>query len=204
MLNMLINAAFAVGLSVNCAVTGFSDIIVPFKKKNRSHNSKLRLDSFVHDQTAAVAARLKMGYMHCSFNGCGCFAAYNAALLKGKRVNPVDIIKYYENLGGIVLDGLLGVNPLAVSNVLKRIGFDARIHNFPKDLDKLAAASETAIIVYAHKQGMHFVAVQHTEGAYRVYNEHVGATAYRQYPSLNKWLKNTANYLFAVSLIQVF
>jgi hypothetical protein len=114
-----------------------------------------------------------MGYFTGDYNGCGWVATYNAAELLGIPQIPADIIQYYEKSGGTILDGLFGVNPLALEKYFsqpefKDAGITAEMKNLPKSVDDLVKNSDIAIINYMHDSGMHYITVEYSDGIYGV------------------------------------
>ena len=126
-----------------------------------------------------------------SYNGCAWIATYNAALLLGERYHPADIIKYYETRGGSLVNGVFGVNPVAIRALFGAQGFETAMHNLPSSVDNHIRNSTVSILTFAHPDAAHTVAVYYANGVFHVFNEpETGSTYYRAggLTSVDAWL----------------
>ena len=166
----LADALLGIGISISAVVSGASDIFDPYVDENYEFNSGFTFGGFIHNQNSGDAANLKMGYYTGDYNGCGWVATYNTGVLLGKDFQPADIIKYYDSRGGALVDGMFGVNPLAIQLYLKDQGIEANLHNLPSEVDSRIKDSKVSILMYFHGTGGHYITIQHVNGTYYAYN----------------------------------
>jgi hypothetical protein len=193
------SAVMGSGIGLSGIISGVTNIFVPFVRNNYDFNSQFVFNDFIHGQGLGDAAKMKMGHFEGWYNGCGWISVYNASLLIGKSFQPADIIRYFDGQGGTLINGAFGINPLSAQIFLRQQGIDADIYNLPQVIDDRIKESTASILLYAHRNGAHYVMIEYVNGEFLVYNERPGDKEPRPYPSIEDWLNGKRN--MAISLI---
>jgi len=193
---------------------------------NYEHNITLNFDlkTPIDDQNRSPANQVRMGSGDGTnegwYNGCGWIAAYNALIILGTPQHPADIVEYFEESGGTVLDGMFGTYPNAIENYLRSRGYNVSQTLFPglrTNIDEEIKSSKVSILAYAHTSAAHYITVEYREDIEKfiVYNDssaktrsaslgfqnetNIGAAL----DSITAFINNTSNILFSFSLITV-
>jgi len=197
-------ALLGVGISLSAIITGLTRAVSPFVDENYEYNSRFAFNGTIYSQKMAEA-QLRMGYREGSYNGCAWIATYNAALLLGERYHPADIIKYYETSGGALINGELGINPLAIGIFFDNQGFETTMDTLPKSVDEQIRNSTVSILTYAHPTAVNTVAVYYENGSYHVINEgraNSTNTAPGVLDSVDEWLEGREGF-WPISVISL-
>jgi len=196
------------------------------QSENYEHNIKLSFDlkTPIDDQSKSSANQIKMGTSEGMnegwYNGCGWVAAYNALIILGNPQHPADIVKYFEESGGTVFDGVFGTYPNAIEDYLKSLGFTVNQTLFPglrTNLDNTIKESKVSILAYAHTTAAHYTAVEYRDdiNKFVVYNDSSArnrsvelgfqneTTTGAALDSISAFISNTQTILFSFSLISV-
>jgi len=193
---------------------------------NYKHNIDLFFDlkTPIDDQNRSPANQVRMGSGDGTnegwYNGCGWISAYNALIILGTPQHPADIVEYFEESGGTVLDGMFGTYPNAIENYLESLGYNTGQTLFPglvTNIDETIKSSKVSILAYAHTSAAHYITVEYREdiAKFVVYNDssartrsadlgfqnetNIGAAL----DSITAFINNTSNILFSFSLITV-
>lgn len=172
-----------------------STIYVPVVDKikansNYEYNKKLSMPSsyafrgnYIERQTYFNS--WKMGFKTLDYNGCGIIAMYNTLMsfgeidTKNKTLELAKLIKQVEYNYGIVLCGVFGVNPKAITNTMNTRGYESTNYfnqnDFLKVVDKASVNSNFICFVLNNKNdlksGMHYYYVKKVSSTeYEVYN----------------------------------
>jgi len=110
------------------------------------------------------------------YNGCGWIAAYNALVVLETPVHPAEIVRYFEESGGIVLGGVFGTYPNTIEEYMRSQGYRVSHTLFPQlstSLDDAIKGSRVSILAYLHSSAAHYVAIEYREdiGRFVVYND---------------------------------
>ena len=154
------------------------------------------------------------------YNGCGWIAAYNAMILLDNPKHPADIVKYFEERGGTVLDGVFGTYPNAIEGYIRNLGYSVNHALFPQltmNIDNTIKNARVGILAYVHTSAAHYIAVEYRSDIDRfvVYNDNLArlrsadlgfqneTTAGAAIDSIAAFINNTPEILFSFSLITV-
>jgi len=193
---------------------------------NYEHNIKINFDLTVpiDYQNQSPANEIKMGSREGMnegwYNGCGWVATYNALLILGNPIHPAEIVHRFETKGGIVLGGVFGTYPNAISDYLQELGYTTKHSLFPQltqNIDDVIKNSKVAVLAYMHTRAAHYVLIEYREdiGKFIVYNDRfaremsaeLGYSNYTQkgaaIDSVSALINNTGEILFSFSLIVV-
>ena len=194
---------------------------------NYEFNKQLNFDlqTMIDNQNRRPANQVKMGSADGMnegwYNGCGWVAVYNALIKLDDPKHPAEIVRFFEEIGGTVLDGIFGTHPSAIESYFTMLGYDVRHILFPQlttDIDELIKSSRTGILAYAHTSAAHYVMVEYCDelNGFIIYNDGFAVTMSVSLGLNNKtdygalvdsvatFINETSNILFSFSLIIVF
>ena len=130
------------------------------------YNQKYTFTGYIGNQRTGNASKIKFGLYDSSFNGCGWIAVYNTLLNLGGYSHPANIV--HELKSGALLYGTLGVSPLTVRDYFRNRGYRSVL--CINDFDSNAKSGNASILMYAHSEGTHYIAMQWDGNQYRAYN----------------------------------
>ncbi len=113
-------------------------------------------------------------YGNIADNGCGVIAAYNVLVSKNSKVLFYDVYLTLRDLGGPILQGLLGTNPATIKYLMglcfNKV-YSCTFYKKQKWID-IAGKSEAVIVLYkTRKLGMHYIAgIKVNRDEFRFYN----------------------------------
>ena len=143
----------------------------------------------IDDQETGAASQIQMGTKPGSVNGCGWVATYNTMFLLGRKMQPWEIVEFYEETGGLLFAGAWGINPEGIRKFFKSQGIKTNIDYFAVNLDEQIKKSGVAIYNYLHSTGAHYVTVEYKDGLYTIYNAG-GSGAGETVKSFDEWVEN--------------
>jgi len=146
-------------------------------------------NGIIDDQGIGAAAQIQMGTKLGNDNGCGWVATYNILYLLGRKMQPWEIVEFYEKTGGLLFAGVIGINPEGIRTFFKSQGIKTNIDYFAVDIDEQIKKSGVAIYNYLHCKGAHYVTVEYKDGFYTIYNDG-GSGAGLTVDSFDEWVKN--------------
>jgi len=182
------------------------------------------LNTLIDNQRHNPANQIRMGSRDGRnegwYNGCGWVATYNALLLLDVPQHPAEIVKYFEESGGTVLDGVYGTYPNAIEDYIRSFGFNVNRTSFPQltlNIDNAIKASRVSILTYVHTSAAHYVAIEYRADIdkFIVYNDSFARTRSADLnfsslvevgaaiDSVSSLINNTREILFSFSLITV-
>ena len=193
---------------------------------NYEHNISISFDlhTLIDNQNQYPANQIRMGSTEGMnegwYNGCGWVAVYNALILLGNPKHPAEIVEYFEESGGTVLDGVYGTYPNAIEGYFVSLGYNIDHIFLPQlttDIDEAIKSSQVSILAYLHSSAAHYIAVEYREDIDRfiVYNDSFARTRSTNLgfqndsdvgaaiDSLTALINRTTNILFSFSLITV-
>ena len=193
-----------------------------FIKSNYEYNKQFAFSGYLNGQNYQDAAesQLKIGYGVSRDSGCGWIATYNALLALGAQEHPADLIRHYEETGGTIALGALGINPFSVADYFEKKGYQTEYEALPKSqgLDEKIKASGAAILNYIWFRddglpgALHFVTVQWDEGRKKFVIYNSGAYGERDddtrygvklpKPSVEEWLEEENYIPFSLILLE--
>jgi len=193
---------------------------------NYEHNLSISFDlrTLIDNQNQSPANRVRMGMRDGLnegwYNGCGWVATYNALIIMENPKHPAEIVKHFEESGGIAFGGVFGTYPNAIEEYLKNLGYRVSHTLFPQlsmDIDETIKNSQVSILAYLHTGAAHYVTIVYEEDIdkFIVYNDSFACTrsaslGYQSYTetgaaidSIAALISNTRDILFSFSLITV-
>ena len=196
-------------------------------ESNYEFNKQLHFDlqTMIDNQNRRPANQVRMGSADGMnegwYNGCGWVAVYNALIRLGDPKHPAEIVRYFEEIGGTVLDGVFGTHPNAIESYFKNLGYNVRHSLFPQltaNIDEVIKTSHVGILAYAHVNAAHYVMIEYNEdlNGFIIYNDRYARTMSEALNLNNKtdsgalidsvttFISETADILFSFSLIIVF
>ena len=160
-----------------------------------------------HGQHNGVTPNLPYGLGNTAKNGCGWIALYNALLLAGSYMKPVDVILEIIARRGLRLWGFFGTKSRAIARIIRERGHKVNRRIFVKksiNFDAIVRSSVTVILEYAWLFGGHYVTLRYDPdgkaGDYVVYSDTKDAVAGQRYLSINKWVKSKMLILSVISV----
>lgn len=151
------------------------------------------MDKLIYNQRRIPRDQWRYGLRSSAAVGCGWIAVYNALELMGYRVDPEELIRYFEKQLPLI-HGNAGTSILGPAICMKQMGFPTRVTADPSEFDALAKESDVCILFYRWtkpwKYGAHFVALEYRDGqftGYNTYNNSQGPDRYGE--SLREFLK---------------
>lgn len=99
--------------------------------------------NFINSQSSTKL--FKVGVKDSKFNGCGWISIYNANQILSIDVPIADIINEID-FTGLLANGLLGTNPLAITSFYQKRGVDTNVY-FNRDVFSDKASQSTAFII---------------------------------------------------------
>jgi len=193
---------------------------------NYEHNLSINFDlrTLIDNQNQSPANQVRMGIRDGLnegwYNGCGWVATYNALIILGNPKHPADIVKHFEESGGIAFGGVFGTYPNAIEEYLRSFGYRVDHTAFPQvstNIDEVIKNSQVSILAYLHTSAAHYVTIVYREDIdkFIVYNDSFARTmssnlGYQSYAetgavidSVAALINNTREILFSFSLIVV-
>jgi len=193
---------------------------------NFDYNSSIDFDlrTMIDNQSRNPANQIRMGSTEGMnegwYNGCGWVATYNALILLGNPRHPAEIVRYFEESGGTVFDGVFGTYPNTIVAYLSSLGYYVNHTLFPqitKNIDDAIKASHVSILAYVHTSAAHYVTIEYNEDIdkFIVYNDSFSRTRSAALgldnststgaaiDSVSALISNTRDILFSFSLIIV-
>ena len=182
------------------------------------------LTTIIDNQNQSPANQIRMGSRDGRnegwYNGCGWVATYNALLLLDISKHPAEIVKYFEESGGTVLDGVYGTYPNVIEEYIGNFGFNVNRTTFPQltmNIDDAIKNSRVSILSYAHTTAGHYVTIEYREDIdkFIVYNDSFARTRSANLgfsgltdkgaaiDSVAAFINQTREILFSFSLITV-
>ena len=193
---------------------------------NYEHNLSIHFDlrTLIDNQHQNPANQVRMGMREGLnegwYNGCGWVAAYNAMLILGTPEHPAEIVKHFEESGGIAFGGVFGTYPNAIEEYIRSHGYRVSHTLFPQlslNIDEVIKNSKVSILAYLHTNAAHYVTIEYKEEVdkFIVYNdsfararsESLGHQSYSEIgaaiDSVAAFIAGTREILFSFSLIVV-
>jgi len=193
---------------------------------NFDHNSSIDFDfqSLIDNQNQRPANLIRMGTTEGMnegwYNGCGWIATYNALILLGNPKHPAEIVRYFEESGGTVFDGVFGTYPNTIESYLRSLGYSVSHTLLPQltmDIDDAIKSSRVSILAYTHTRAAHYIAIEYNEDLdkFIIYNDSFARTRSATLgfdsitsigaaiDSVSALINNTRSILFSFSLIVV-
>jgi len=193
---------------------------------NYEHNQRISFDlkTLIDNQNLRPANQIRMGGTDGMnegwYNGCGWIATYNALILLDSPTHPADIVRYFEESGGTVLDGMFGTYPNAIVRYLRSLGHTVTHTLFPQitvDLDETIKASQVSILAYMHTSAAHYITIKYMEDIdkFIIYNDStarsmsasLGFSDYTELGaavnSVTAFISDSSNILLSFSLITI-
>ena len=151
------------------------------------------MKDLILNQTNIPKDQWRYGLRSSAATGCGWIATYNALRILGYRVEPKELIRYYERQLPLV-HGNAGTSLWATAVCFRQWGFPVTLSAKRQEFDTLAKESDACILFYRWhrkwKLGAHFVALHYTQEGFVGYNtfrNSAGPDCYGN--SLNAFLK---------------
>jgi len=193
---------------------------------NYEHNLGIDFDlrTFIDNQNQRPANQVRMGMRDGLnegwYNGCGWVAAYNALIITGSPQHPADIVRHFEESGGIAFGGVFGTYPNAIEDYLRSFGYTVSHTLFPQassNLDEVIKNSQVSILAYLHTNAAHYTTIEYREDIdkFIVYNDsfararssNLGFQSYTDIgsaiDSVAAFINSTREILFSFSLIVI-
>jgi len=189
---------------------------------NRSISFDMR--TLIDNQNQSPANRIRMGSTDGLnegwYNGCGWVATYNAMIIMENPKHPAEIVKHFEERGGVAFGGVFGTYPNAIEEYVKSFGYSVNHTLFPQmsmNIDDAIKNSKVSILAYLHTNAAHYVTIVYNEDIdkFIVYNDsfararsvslgfqedtNIGAAI----DSVAALINNTRGILFSFSLITI-
>jgi hypothetical protein len=127
----------------------------------------------IYNQREIPKDQWRYGFRTSADTGCGWIATYNALRLLGYRVEPEQLIRYYERQLPLI-HGNAGTSFWGPAVCMKQLGFPVDIIIDRKKFDETARESDVCILFYRWHQkyrfGAHFVTLRYKEGRFTGYN----------------------------------
>ena len=154
------------------------------------------------------------------YNGCGWIAIYNALIILENPLHPAEIIKFFEESGGVAFDGMFGTYPNSIEAFFDINGYDVSHTAFPQvtmNIDNVISESKVCILAYLHTRAAHYIAIEYREedDMFVVYNDSLARARSASLgfenasdtgaviDSVAELIRNTPDILFSFSLITV-
>ncbi len=168
------------------------------EKSNENYKANLRLSKSMDwaGKKALISDQNVTKGLICCDNkdlsdvGCGVIAVYNISIMQGEPRDLIDLIYWFEQNGGFVMNGVFGVNPRAIAEFYDMLGKKADEMTDADDLEDSRKKSGYYIICQWNSQnnpvkGAHYYAVEDKNGYLTVYNGMVpGSDSYKDFDSL--------------------
>jgi len=193
---------------------------------NYEHNRSISFDmrTLIDYQNQSPANRVRMGTTDGLnegwYNGCGWIATYNALIILENPKHPAEIVRYFEESGGIAFGGVFGTYPNAIEAYLRSLGNNVSHTLFPQvnmNIDEVIKNSQVSILAYLHTNAAHYVTIEYREDIdkFIVYNDNFARIrssnlGFQNYTdlgaaidSVSAYISSTREILFSFSLIVV-
>ncbi len=159
-------------VAVICASILTAEITRVINYVNNKENQK-NITGLIDDQKSIDY--MKMGFAGAAWSGCGWVAAYNAMYLLGRPQNAADVIGFFDGSVNNFVHGAFGVAPYAITLYFVSMGCTGKINSvmfcMPSDTEEVARKASVCILLYAHSQGAHYVALKWDGEKYNIYND---------------------------------
>jgi len=193
---------------------------------NYEHNLGINFDmrTLIDNQNQSPANRVRMGMRDGLnegwYNGCGWVAVYNALIILENPKHPADIVKFFEESGGIAFGGVFGTYPNSIEEYLRSFGYRVNHTLFPQvstNIDDVIKNSNVSILAYLHTGAAHYITVVYNEdiNKFIIYNDSFARNmsanlGYQNYTdtgaaidSVAALINSTREILFSFSLITI-
>lgn len=131
------------------------------------------MHDLIYNQRDIPKEQWRYGLRSSAATGCGWIATYNALRLLHYRVNPEELISYYEHQLPLI-HGNAGTSFWGPAVCFRQWGFPVEVCLNRERFDLAARESDVCILFYRWRKGCklgaHFVAVQYGEGKFTGYN----------------------------------
>lgn len=139
------------------------------KSVEQTFLSKLSTN-FINSQTST--SMFKVGVKNSDFNGCGWISIYNANQILGIDVPIADIIHEID-FAGLLANGLLGTNPLAITSFYEKRNVKTNVYLNHDVFEEKASQSKAFIMGRVTYNTGHYNAGQFLEGdEFEFYNSY--------------------------------
>jgi hypothetical protein len=159
----------------------------------------------IYNQRKIPKDQWRYGFRTSADTGCGWIATYNALRLLGYRVEPEQLIRYYERQLPLI-HGNAGTSFWGPAVCMKQLGFPVDIVIDRKKFDETARESDVCILFYRWHQkyrfGAHFVTLRYKDGRF------IGYNTFRSSQGPDNWGESidefmTKNHFFGAVLIGI-
>lgn len=163
------------------------------------------MDELIYNQRQIPKEQWRYGLRSSGATGCGWIATYNALRLLGYRIDPEELIRYYERQLPLI-HGNTGTSILGPAICMKQMGFPTKVIAQRKQFDLAAKKARACILYYRWrnkwKLGAHFVAVEYKNGCFVGYNTYRNSKGPNEYgESLEEFLKRKKYYGAVLTVI---
>lgn len=134
-----------------------------------------KTEGMINGQGVFEFANEAFGLGTYAHNGCGIIAIYNVMQLLGTPESLGMICDEIINEGGLMLGGILGMNPFVIDDFFVSRGITCKGYSSFYALSKDVKEGTVILLMtlnnaYSLLGGAHFMAVQYVNGKYVVYN----------------------------------
>ena len=163
------------------------------------------MTDLIYNQHDIPEEKWRYGFRSSAATGCGWVATYNAMRLMNYRVDPEELIVWFERRLPLI-HGNAGTTMLAPALRFHKWGFPVKTVVDPRKFDDAAKEADVCVLFYrwrkGWKLGAHFVALHHSFDGFIGYNTFKNSTGPDHYgPSLSAFLKK--HHFFGAVLICV-
>lgn len=131
------------------------------------------MSDFIYNQNDIPKDQWRYGLRSSAATGCGWIATYNALLLMGIRVDPKEIIRYYEKRFPL-WNGTLGTFLTNPVGYFRRKGFPVNVCIRKQLFDKTAQEHDACILFFCWRKscrfGAHYTALYYKKGQFHGFN----------------------------------
>ena len=147
-------------------------------KKNRPYyldKQWRELKSFIDNQHTDVANLVCCNNRKLTNVGCGLIAIYNIELLKSNFIDLIDVVYWFEQNDGFILNGVFGVNPNTIPVFFDMMGRVTTKYTNVADLEQSRQGTGHYIVCqwndpYNITKGAHYFAVKDEDDVLTPYN----------------------------------
>jgi len=155
------------------------NLIAGNTQENYEHNRSVALDEVLTNGFIDIQENtddFRMGVLESSWGqGCVWIATFNALQVLDDPHHPAEIIRWFEENGGLLLQGRRGAFTRPAEMYMRRAGYITRTNYLPRlqTIDNEIRRGDVAILTYMRNDfSAHAVAIQYMgDGRFRVYNE---------------------------------
>lgn len=171
--------------------------------RNYENNSKYNFNRcIINQKTDPKVRKIYMGLYTGDYNGCGWIATYNALrLLKCYTIQPKNIITYFERQDQLLYSAF-GVMPWVIENYFSYIGYSVQGEYLPGNINQKAKKYRVCILMYAHSNGAHYIAITYRKDnrKYYAYNVFSDSTNFLKWSNIDYELKSRRGYTYLYCL----